>query len=247
MKILVNYADNGYFLAQKRNCDTAMEIGGFDDTWPKNRGHLSKSFCEENVEIISQKRGAGYWLWKPYIIYESLKKIKNDDYLFYCDSGSAFINSIDEVIEINKEELDTKGLVLFKTTMWVESGPPWSDAPEYMWTKRDVFEALNADKMSVTHTPQVNAATILLKKTNFSLNFVSDWLKYCKVSSYMTDTPSKKQNFEGFQEHRHDQSILSVLGKVREVKICDDITHWGEGRRINTQCKTIIYHDRYKG
>lgn len=247
MKILVNYADNGYYLAQKRNATTAVDSGKFDFVLTKNRGSLGRDFIEKNKEIMMQTRGAGYWLWKPCIINESLSKLNDSDYLFYCDSGSAFINPIDEVIDMNKDELNTKGVVLFKTTMWVESGPPWSDAPEYMWTKRDTFSALDADSLSITHTAQANGATILLKRTDFSMKFVSDWLNHCETPHLMTDSPSISQNFDGFKEHRHDQSLLSVLGKARGVKMCDDITHWGEGRRGNTPCKTIIYHDRYKG
>ena len=247
MKILINYADNGYYLAQKRNSTTGVDVGKFDDVWTKNRGSLGRDFIEENKDIMSQARGVGYWLWKPYILNDSLLKLTKDDYLFYCDSGSAFINPIDEIIEINRDELNTKGVVLFKTTMWVESGPPWSDGPEYMWTKRDTFAAIGEDSSSVTHTAQANAATILLKKTDFSMQFISDWLNYCKNSHLLTDSSSVLPNFDGFKEHRHDQSILSVLGKSRGAKMCDDITHWGEGRRGNTPCKTIIYHDRYKG
>lgn len=247
MKILINYADNGYYMAQKRNATTAIESGKFDEVWTKNRGSLGRDFIEKNKEIMMQTRGAGYWLWKPCILNDSLRKLNDSDYLFYCDSGSAFINPIDEVIDINKEELNNRGVVMFKTTMWVESGPPWSDAPEYMWTKRDTFSSLGADSLSVTHTAQANAATILLKKTDFSLKFISDWLNYCEDPHLMTDSPSLLQNFDGFKEHRHDQSLLSVLGKARGVKICDDITHWGEGRRSTTPCKTVIYHDRYKG
>lgn len=246
MKILINYADNGFFLAQKRNAGSAIAAGKFDEVWARNRASLDDSFVQKNKSILDQSRGAGYWLWKPYIISKALTQLNDNDYLFYCDSGTLFINPIDEVIDLYKNQLDDKGIVVFKTTMWVETGPPWSDSPEYMWTKKDVFPALNADLVSVTHSAQANGATILMKKKDFSVQFVNDWLNYCEDVHLLTDTPSVLPNFQEYKEHRHDQSLLSVLSKVRGVHMADDITHWGEGRR-STACKTVIHHDRYKG
>mgnify|MGYP003598506185 CR=1 FL=1 len=37
--------------------------------------NLDKEFCLDNQEILSQSRGAGYWLWKPQIILQELKKL----------------------------------------------------------------------------------------------------------------------------------------------------------------------------
>ena len=246
MKILINYADNGFVRAQQRNAGSAIAAGNFDDVWVRNRSALDAAFVEKNKAILSQPRGAGYWLWKPCIIARALRELRDDDHLFYCDSGCLFINPIDEGIAIHERELDDKGIVVFKTTMWVETGPPWQDAPEYMWTKRDVFTALNADVDATTRSAQANGATILLRRRDFAIRFVDDWLAYCEDHHLLTDTPSRHPNYGGYNEHRHDQSLLSVLGKVRGVHMADDITHWGEGRRA-TACRTVIHHDRYKG
>ena len=245
MKILINYADNGFFLAQQRNASSGIAAGNFDDVWARNRASLDAAFVEKNKAILAEPRGAGYWLWKPSIIARALRELRDDDYLFYCDSGCLFINPIDEVIDIHERELDDKGIVVFKTTMWVETGPPWQDAPEYMWTKRDVFAAMDADLVATTHSAQANGATILMRKREFATQFVDRWLAYCEDPHLLTDTPSLRPNYAGYSEHRHDQSLLSVLSKVRGVHMADDITHWGEGRRA-TPCQTVIHHDRYK-
>lgn len=245
MKILINYADQGYFKAQKRNIASGIGVGKFDKFIMESRKTLDDSFVSKNHSIMSLPRGAGYWLWKPFIILRALSTIKDDDYLFYCDSGCLFINPIDEIIDMNKEDLDEKGIVLFNTTMWVNTGPPWSDSPEYMWTKRDLFDALNCDTSKITESPQANAATILMQKRNFSIKFIQEWLELCENFHLMTDEPSILPNYEGFKEHRHDQSILSVLAKTKNIKFNGDMTHWGEGRRPK-EFKTVIHHDRYK-
>ena len=246
MKVLINYADNGFFQAQRRNVESGLTAGGFDDAWTRNRASLDPTFVARNQATLAQPRGAGYWLWKPAIIARALRELPDDGHLFYCDAGCLFINPIDEVIDLHDRELDDKGIVVFKTTMWVETGPPWQDAPEYMWTKQDVFAALDADTATTTHSAQANGATILMRRRDFAIRFVDDWLALCEDPHLLTDTPSRLPNHAGFNEHRHDQSLLSVLAKLRGVHMADDITHWGEGRRA-TACRTVIHHDRFRG
>ena len=36
---------------------------------------INEDFNEKYKSILCNTRGGGYWLWKPYIIYETLKKL----------------------------------------------------------------------------------------------------------------------------------------------------------------------------
>ena len=84
--ILINYADLGYYQAQRFNTQTAMGVGAFDRQVQFRREDLDPEFCKRNSEILAMKRGAGYWLWKPYIVLESLRHLMTDeDVLFYSD------------------------------------------------------------------------------------------------------------------------------------------------------------------
>ena len=47
----------------------------------------------ENNNIFEYERGFGYWIWKPYIILNRLKKMKDGDILVYLDAGSSIINN----------------------------------------------------------------------------------------------------------------------------------------------------------
>ena len=90
MKILLNYADGKYFEAQQKNCLSGM-FSGFNVVYKMSRNEIDASFLSRNEEILNQKRGAGYWLWKPYFINRILTELSESDVLFYSDSGSVFI------------------------------------------------------------------------------------------------------------------------------------------------------------
>ena len=60
---------------------------------------------EKNKEILSRKRGSGYWLWKPYLILKTLKeKLNYGDYLIYIDAAILYMNSTYQVIDFLKEQ-----------------------------------------------------------------------------------------------------------------------------------------------
>ena len=56
-----------------------------------DKANINKNFIKNHKNILSLKRGGGYWLWKPYIINDTINKINNDDILFYIDSQYYFI------------------------------------------------------------------------------------------------------------------------------------------------------------
>ena len=48
--LLINYADLGYFEAQKLNTKTGLGIGGIDRAIPYGRQHLDSEFYARNIQ-----------------------------------------------------------------------------------------------------------------------------------------------------------------------------------------------------
>ena len=82
-KYLVNYADITHKKAQQQNTQTAINIAKFDNVFAFNRNDIDQSFIKKNKHILDLKRGAGYWMWKPYVIKKALELIEEDEILFY--------------------------------------------------------------------------------------------------------------------------------------------------------------------
>ena len=72
---------------------------------------LSLPTCaNKNKKILDAPKGIGYWLWKPFIILETMKNISEGDVIVYSDSGIEIIENLDPLITICKEQ---KPVLLF--------------------------------------------------------------------------------------------------------------------------------------
>ena len=97
------------------------------------------------------------------------------------------------------------------------------------WTKQDCFILLGAEYKRFTHSPQRNSSFHLIKKSEFSLRLYKHFLHYSQDPRLITDNPNTlgKPNFDGFQEHRHDQSIFSILTKKYDLPVFRDPSQYG--------------------
>jgi len=164
---------------------------------------LSKAFKKKNAETLAHERGAGYWLWKSYIISKCLSDIPEGDILVYADAGIEVVNNLYWITDRM-----TSDLFLFGT-----------HNRQSAWTKRDIFATLEADSPSQHGAEQVNAAVIFIRNTPDTRKFVAEWLKVCEVKGLIDDSPSTLPNLPDFVENRHDQAILSVLANKRGYKL----------------------------
>lgn len=205
-KILINYANDAFKIAQKFNSKTGMEIGGFDKVIEYGPKDIDKRFYNKNKSILDEIRLGGYALWKPYVILKTLtrKDIKNGDFIMYCDSGASFINKIDEIVKLSMKY--NQDIIPFDTKN--------KKFLEKFWTKRDAFILMNCDVEKYTETPQIGTGFIVVKKSTFSINFFKEFLKYAQNKQIIDDMSSNiKKDYKGFVENRHDQSIFSLLIK----------------------------------
>ncbi len=218
---LVSFSTLQYRRSQKQLEESALTFG-IDIVHSFTEKDLKKTtFYNENHAIFSQTRGFGYWLWKPYFILEMLKKLPKGDILMYSDSDVIILNSLIPLFDIcNKQDI-----VLFQVHSRLNK----------IWTKRDTFISMNCDCTKFYEAEQVCGSPQLYKVNQYSIEFVESWLKYCSDSQVISDDPNilGHENIEGFIEHRHDQSILSLLSLKFEIQIHRDPSQWGNKYKDN--------------
>ncbi len=210
-KILINYADpSGHrsdcHIQQKLNTLSGHKVGGFDTVINYGRKDIDADFYEKNRSIFAHKKGAGYWIWKPYIIVKTLKTLDEGDYLFYCDTDFHFVQSIDILIETLDKA--NQNMMIFKHAYnWI--------LLEKHWTKRDLFIAMDCDNEKYTDTHQIQGGIHLWKKSDKSIKIAEEWLELVQNEHLLTNESSilGKPEYDGFVEHRHDQSIFSLICK----------------------------------
>lgn len=157
---------------------------------------LGGDFLAKNKNILAQARGAGYWLWKPYVILETLKQAPENELIIYVDSGLTIKKPLDSLIN----KLGTADLMLFNNSH--------TNLP---YTKNDLFIKMSMDNSYARNHLQYDGSVIIIRNTAKAKKFVENWLKWCEDEHALTDTPSKSAENTKFIDHRHDQSILSLL------------------------------------
>jgi hypothetical protein len=235
------------------------------------------SFYSTHYDIASQPRGAGYWIWKPYYILEHLKRADDGDVVVYCDAGVSIIKDIDPLINICLGHDKNKGVLLFRNYQGASYiGPGFEKTNEVLyhealknkyWGKRDVFVLMEMDEERYWNSPQLEGCFMFFKKTDFSMQFVAEWLKYCCNENIVTDKPNTqgKPNFDNFIMHIHDQVVLSLLAEKYNLELFRCPSQYGNHKKperyrrpgeylmlpytdpeLNSDYDTLFLHHRIK-
>lgn len=217
MKIHISYAHGRYLKSQDHCTDTALK-NGFELSIPYRIENIDSDFIQSNSYTFFQSRGAGYWVWKPYLILKTMEKMGEDDWLMYTDSGMYFVRNPWEWILPMEDKIGDKGIVTFGCC-----------GKNKQFCKRDTFVLMGLDNSDYTDADMRMASVFVCKKTPFSVEFVKEWLRYCSDPRILTDLPNTQglSNYPEFKDHRHDQSIMSLLCiKHDTFLVNEDITQF---------------------
>ena len=214
--ILLSYASGRFVETQDYQMTTARRVGGLKHRRACSPRDIPHHYREQHRKIFTQKRGDGYWLWKPFLIRQTMAGMRDGDVLFYCDSGSYFISPADPLIQLAARE--PSGIICFKLTHL-----------EKRFTKRAAFVSLGVDHPAITDSTQVMASFILFRVGDAAREFVGEWLGHCENELLVTDAPSPPPlvEYPEFSEHRHDQSLFSLVAKRRGLRQYPDPSQWG--------------------
>lgn len=238
MILAINYADYRYKKSQKLNTFSARYFAKVDKIICYTPEDIDQNFRNKHSHLLSQPRGAGLWLWKPYVIDKSLELIQEGDYLVYTDSGIFYCKKILPLIQ--KLESSGQDIMLFDLPLL-----------EVQWTRKSVFEILDVTIEGIGYTNQRNGAIIIIKKTIQSIRFIKTWLDLCTQPTLLEPPvrPFDNEHFL-FTEHREDQSILSLLSKKRAIKSFTDPSDFGKLPYLYLSKKKIVcipsYEDKFQ-
>jgi hypothetical protein len=190
-----------------------------------------KIFNYENLDktfTLEQIRGAGYWSWQSYIVYKLIcsKQLKMSDIVIYCDAGINIINDLNPLIDLcNKFDTLLFNVGEFKQKNYINKA----------WTKPETFVSMNIlnniddprltndnnyhldsndnnDHMiySILNSYQVMGGFQWYKKTVKNINFLMEFSNCSLLPENIADKLDENgKNL--YTNHRHNQSILSIL------------------------------------
>ena len=152
--------------------------------------------------ILENQRGAGYWIWKPFLISERLNEIRDGEFLVYADAGCEVSCGDPEKLHAFlpvESHFDLAATVLepFRTVI------RWTNAYcRSMLDETDCYRDL----------PQIQASLLAIKNNANTRTLSKRWLFWSTYDrfSLIIDRSGELED-PLFIEHRHDQSVLSLL------------------------------------
>lgn len=212
--VFLSFADSRMITAANRLRQQAHAMQVFSEIHILNEFDLDEEFSNAWRHLLNpQVRGFGFWLWKPHIIRTQLEKLQENDILIYCDAGCHLnpkgINKLKAYIaELEESTLGVKAFPVYTAL---------TDSLEKRWTKGDIFSYFDCrDNREITESAQIAATQIYIRKCQASMDFVTEWESICCSNiALIDDSRSKTPNSVFFLDNRHDQSLFSVLFKLR--------------------------------
>lgn len=209
--VFITFADSKYKQSLARLKAQVSESKYITDKYLFTEKNLDKNF-KKNFHPWLYRRGYGYWKWKSYLVKKVLETLNMGDIIIYADAGCIFNAKAEKrlLYYIERVKNSNSGLLVFS-----------QDYIEKDWTKADCFNYFGVlNDRTITEAPQMWAGSFLICKNEISSRIINEW---CDISlnhyDLITDKKSKIKNFDSFIEHRHDQSILSILSKIYKAEI----------------------------
>jgi hypothetical protein len=158
--------------------------------------------------------------------------------VFYCDALMTFVGSPAPLFPLCEA---AGGIMLFNQRS--------EGHRNGTYTKADCFHRMDAAGDRYTRGDHLNAAFQLYQKTPRALAFIDELLAWCREYDVISDAPSTTgANAPGFLDHRHDQSILSLLAIKHELPTFQDISQWGRPAPGDSPAEPgygqIVHHHR---
>ena len=214
MIYVVNYADGEpYESYRKMNTRTAYWFAKADRVIEYSRKDIDKEYIDNHKEIFSYKRGAGLWLWKPYLIHKALLSINEGDWLFYSDAGVTFIRSLKHLVRCAEE--NHQDVFTIEQPMLCRQ-----------FTKRECYSLMRVED----HGENQALGLLLLRKSDVSTRFVEEWLQLCENEELLSPNHfhPEIEEWPDYYAHREDQSILSLLRTKWNMQSFRDCSDYGK-------------------
>ncbi|MEI8320731.1 MAG: hypothetical protein WCG05_01815 [Alphaproteobacteria bacterium] len=191
---LVSYADGHEVFHKNQKMLTYSALKkGVSYIFNYKRHLIDPVFVKSHQRIFDHKSGAGAWLWKPWVIMNTMKQAPENAYILYCDSGFMIKGNLSPLLEL----LKTHDVILAEYNREIFG----------FLGNRIKLEALikaNCQTKPCQESRLIWAGFLLVKNTPTGRKFIQQWLDYCSDEDMIL--PDSKLG----GRHMYDQSLLSL-------------------------------------
>lgn len=205
MIYFLTYGDDKYTLSKQRLFQEALNFKIFDDIKIYGRNDIGLDFIEKTKPYINMPVGGGYWLWKSFFLKNTFEKMKDNDYCVYIDAGCS----------INPYGQDT-----FNKWLRLLDNNDTGTISFYIGTKEEnyntdaVFEHFQIPiESDIRKSDQIIGGILIFRKCEKSQKLIDDYYNLA-ISNPKLFSDENNLSSKNFSNHRHDQSVFSVMRKL---------------------------------
>lgn len=169
------------------------------------------------LKARSFPKGYGYFIWKPFIVKDTLEKMDESEILLYIDGRTGFVNK-KNIFNFQNKILKISWLNKFiKNKNYDCAFWQMEKNIEKIWTTGDLFKKFNIKlESNEANDSQFSATFFCIRKNEKTIQFIDSWYQFL-LNNYeiCRDNISKEINSFDFIENRYDQSVLSLLLKTK--------------------------------
>ena len=163
-------------------------------------------------QVWAAAKGAGYMCWKPWILNEYLSRLEDGDNLIYIDAGCTSNltkqlakHKLMEYLELVNDPAKC-GMLRYELPNHLERDYTNRFFWDYMCDRYPTLADTNHYQ-----SPQIISGVIFMQKCPWVIDF------FAEAVSIILDNPEllSEIHTQPGEIHRHDQSLLSVLYKIR--------------------------------
>lgn len=215
---LITYSDCNYNNSKERLIKEAVNTKWFNSISSYGPEDLDIEFKNKFKDILDQKHGAGYWIWKPYVIKKKINEINDGDILIYLDAGCSINICGKERFDEYCEKLNISNSCIISFQM---------PHIEKQYTVKEIFDYFNLDyNGEIANTGQIVGGILIMKKNKDLINLIDLEMKLLYDNPLLFTNYYNKNQDSKFKDNRHDQSVFSIIRKINNPMIISDETYF---------------------
>lgn len=198
---LVSYASGTEVYLKNQNALALSSLNkGIDFILNYRPSLFDPAFTKKNAHILKHKTGAGYWIWKPYVILKTMRTAPEGSTIIYADTGFVLRGSLKPILD----RLQEADIILYKYN-------PAIEGLLKRVTKRYALVQTNCDTDTCRNAPHILAGFMVLRNTPTARAFIEKWLQYCEDETLIMESPNLSPEDPDFSHHQHDEALLSIV------------------------------------
>lgn len=210
----ISYASNSFLGRKDTFLKEANDFKNFDCIKVYSEKDLDIDFIKKYEHILKMPRGGGYWIWKIQIIKQAFENIDYGDVLFYADVGCSFNNNIEAKNEFNWYIDFIKKNLFLRFNKHKEKIFSNTKTIDFFSKKYKI----SYDKLA--NSDQLMATIMGFIKNEKTINFINEYFSCLEEDDLIiTDYYNNINPCKEFKDHRHDQSMFSLLYKCLGYKL----------------------------